>query len=244
MAPSIIGQMIALPLKMGSTEGKPLWDMESQETLQYFLLMGALISVPIMLIPKPLIIGIQMSMNKKKPAYQPKRQTLSEEDLGKKLNESFADEEMVEDKRRSSTTSVVSHKEHEHEHDISEIAVHQIIETIEFVLGSISNTASYLRLWALSLAHGQLARVFLEKTIGGGIQSGNIIIILIGMFLFLNITLGVIMGMDSMECFLHALRLQWVEFQSKFFKADGWKFTPLTFVEPVQLKANNTRIFD
>ena len=29
-APSIIGQMIALPLKMGSTEGKPLWDMESQ----------------------------------------------------------------------------------------------------------------------------------------------------------------------------------------------------------------------
>lgn len=26
-APSIIGQMIALPLKIGSTEGKPLWNM-------------------------------------------------------------------------------------------------------------------------------------------------------------------------------------------------------------------------
>lgn len=44
------------------------------------------------------------------------------------------------------------------------------------------------------------------------------------MYFFFNISLGVIMGMDAMECFLHALRLQWVEFQGKFFKADGWKF--------------------
>jgi len=107
--------------------------------------------------------------------------------------------------------------------------IHQFIETIEFVLGSISNTASYLRLWALSLAHSQLSRVFMNMLFANRIAAGTDIagttfIIIFGFCFFAMVTACVILLMDTLECFLHALRLHWVEFQNKFFKGDGVPF--------------------
>ena len=114
------------------------------------------------------------------------------------------------------------------EHSFGEIIIHQAIETIEFVLGMVSNTASYLRLWALSLAHSELATVFWEKAMRSTLNM-NPVATFLGFGVFAGTTFGVLLMMDVLECFLHALRLHWVEFQNKFFKADGIRFSPYSF---------------
>jgi V-type H+-transporting ATPase subunit a len=125
------------------------------------------------------------------------------------------------------SSSASKDDDHE-EHDFSEVVIHQVIETIEYVLGTVSHTASYLRQWALSLAHQQLSVVFFQKAMLGALTSGNPVAIYFAFAVLMAITAGVLLGMDVLECFLHTLRLHWVEFQSKFFKAGGNLFTPFS----------------
>ena len=124
----------------------------------------------------------------------------------------------------------------EEEHNFGTTMIHSLIETIEFVLGTISNTASYLRLWALSLAHGQLSEVFFNLSFhqfttvfNSDSMATTIIMAVLSYYFFWSATFGIILCMDSLECFLHCLRLHWVEYMNKFYKGDGYLFKPYSF---------------
>ncbi|KAL6270018.1 hypothetical protein ACE6H2_026929 [Prunus campanulata] len=177
-----------------------------QRTVQLVLLLLAFVSVPWMLFPKPFIL---------KKQHQDRHQ-----------GQSYALLENTEESLQVNS----NHDAHGHgEFEFSEVFVHQMIHTIEFVLGAVSNTASYLRLWALSLAHSELSSVFYDKVLLLAWGFNNVIILIVGIIVFICATVGVLLLMETLSAFLHALRLHWVEFQNKFYEGDGYKFYPFAF---------------
>ncbi|KAL6212847.1 hypothetical protein ACLB2K_018062 [Fragaria x ananassa] len=179
-----------------------------QGFLQVLLLLSALVAVPWMLFPKP---------------YFLKKQHV-ERHQGQSYALLLSGEDPLDDDQEDHHKS----KDHE-EFEFSEIFVHQLIHTIEFVLGAVSNTASYLRLWALSLAHSELSSVFYDKVLLLAWGYDNVIILIIGIIVFVSATGGVLLVMETLSAFLHALRLHWVEFMNKFYAGAGYKFYPFSF---------------
>ncbi|XP_042381291.1 V-type proton ATPase subunit a1-like isoform X1 [Zingiber officinale] len=178
-----------------------------QKELQILLLILAIVAVPWMLFPKPFILKRQQTER-----FQGRTYGI--------LGTSEMDVDHEPDSAR--------HQHHE-DFNFSEVFVHQMIHSIEFVLGAVSNTASYLRLWALSLAHSELSTVFYEKVLLLAWGYDSIVIRITGLVVFAFATAFVLLMMETLSALLHALRLHWVEFMGKFYHGDGYKFRPFSF---------------
>ncbi|CAL8380574.1 unnamed protein product [Gadus morhua 'NCC'] len=223
-APSLLIHFINMCLfNYNDPTNKPLY--RGQMGIQILLVLIALACVPCMLIAKTLVL---------------RRQHLWKAKLGTQKfggvrvgNGPTEDEAGIVDHDQLSQHSEDGDEHAEEEpFDFGDVAVHQAIHTIEYCLGCISNTASYLRLWALSLAHAQLSEVLWTMVMHLGLASssgGGFFALTIIFAAFAVLTVCILLIMEGLSAFLHALRLHWVEFQNKFYCGQGFKFVPFSF---------------
>ncbi|OXU18676.1 hypothetical protein TSAR_010511 [Trichomalopsis sarcophagae] len=222
-APSILITFINMMLFGSSDPEKPCEEFmfPGHATMQLVFLGIALVCIPVLLFGKPLHFLLTHRKKGVVHANGSASQNISNGVAGP-------------------SGSKGSHEEHE---EFGEVMIQQAIHTIEYVLSTISHTASYLRLWALSLAHAQLSEVLWNMVMGKilsfplmtmGVEV-EIEMAIKGVAMFLAFgawsvfTLAILVLMEGLSAFLHTLRLHWVEFMSKFYKGEGYLFQPYYF---------------
>lgn len=228
MSPSLITTLTSLTVQMGSPPMSVDPDTREEVPVHFFngdtkigsaLMVGVLIAVPFMLCAIPCIALCKHKggdhghgHGDNEPGDGGEETALIRDSAIKEENEAQAD-------IRAFQAILDEENGDEGSHGLDEIFIHQMIETIEFVLNCISNTASYLRLWALSLAHSELADVFLTQILRqiwvmlnkgatedpkSSANPGVIAILtFFAGFAFMMATVCILICMDFVECLLH-----------------------------------------
>ncbi|XP_077108234.1 V-type proton ATPase 116 kDa subunit a 1 isoform X6 [Ranitomeya variabilis] len=217
-APSLLIHFINMFLFNYSDPSFPML-YSGQKGLQCFLVVCAFLCVPWMLVLKPVMLRHQYL----------RRKHLGTHNFG---GIRVGNGPTEEDAEIIQHDQLSMHSEEGEEFNFGDVVVNQAIHTIEYCLGCISNTASYLRLWALSLAHAQLSEVLWTMVMHVGLNVGNLgggILLVLVFAAFSTLTIAILLIMEGLSAFLHALRLHWVEFQNKFYVGTGFKFMPFSF---------------
>nr|XP_020480115.1 V-type proton ATPase 116 kDa subunit a-like [Monopterus albus] len=219
IAPSILIHFIDMFLFTENPDNPPLY--KGQTVVQKILVALALCSVPVLLLGKPIYKYI--TFKKRREAEEDRRPLVA--------GDSSVNAQQGE---------VEGGATQEEEFDAADVFMHQAIHTIEYCLGCISNTASYLRLWALSLAHAQLSEVLWVMVMRLALKwqgyLGSVVLVVIFAF-FAVLTVSILLIMEGLSAFLHALRLHWVEFQNKFYSGTGYRLSPFSFSSLISASA-------